>query len=132
MIEKDLEKFIDNLYKHDEDFYKYQDENKNEMFIAKKQLIPSLSYQECDKKTYDQLVFNQKIEKNMKFDEIEVDRPVVKSTITHKKEDETTLVNNKTKVKKTWLVQTLSGMSKIFNNYKEAKVLFDVLEEMAF
>lgn len=118
MIEKELKAFMQNITLNKK-YSTYEDEKGNYMLIPTEALLTSCSRNELTKEEYTKARFNGAI-KDMEYEEIEVERPVDKSTITHRENDKLTLVNVKKKAKLVYVVANNCKVNECFTNMKEA------------
>ena len=87
-------------------------------------LLARIEYTEATEKEKEQLLFKgaiDRLEYNWKIGK----RPVIKSTITKKKEDEHTIIDSDTKVFMIWNVSNGLGVKKSFTDKEEAIKLYD-------
>ena len=87
-------------------------------------LLARIEYTEATEKEKEQLLFKgaiDRLEYNWKI----AKRPVIKSTITKKKEDEHTIIDSDTKVFMIWNVTNGLGIKQSFTDKEEAIKLYD-------
>lgn len=119
-MELKLIDFNNNIVKINKELSKYED-NKGTIFLIPTQsLLVSCEYKELTDEEYKQMIFNKTIDKNLKFEEIEIIRPKLKYEVTKKEEDKGIIVDTKVKVKKVWFIKNGLNLSKAFNNKEEA------------
>lgn len=114
-MEKDLIKFNENITKISKDIAKYEDEKGNYMLIPTGQLMCGCEYMELDEPMYKKALFEKIIEKDTKYNKIKVTKVVDKSTITHNKKDQGTLVDNEVEVSQVWVVKNGIGLTKAYD-----------------
>lgn len=124
-MEKDLFKFYENIKETNKTFAVYEDNEKGiKLAMNTINILPRLEYFEVDKTMYDKLKFEEKIE-DLEYNIIEVERPTLKSDITGKEKDKTTIVRTKVAVRQIWNVNVQAGASKCFVNKEDATAFFD-------
>lgn len=126
-MEKDLIKFNKNITKVTKEIAKYEDEKGNYTLIPVAQLLCNIEYMELDEPMYKKALFEKIIEKDVEYNKIKITKVVDKSTITHNKKDQGTLVNNEVEVSQVWVVKNGIGLTKAFNVKKEALKLVEEL-----
>ena len=125
-MERDLIKFNKNITKVTKEIAKYEDEKGNYMLIPAGQLLCNVEYMELDEISYKKALFEKIIEKDVEYNKIKTTKVVDKSTITHIKKDQGTLVDNEVEVSQVWVVKNGLGLTKAYNN--KEKALFYVEE----
>lgn len=126
-IEQDLIKFNENITKVSKEIVKYQDEKGNIIYLAPTQLLCSVEYKEATKMEYEQLVFQKAIDKTLEYNRIDTTKVVDKSTVTHNKKDQGTLIDSQVKAYQIWIVKNALGISKSFNDKDTACKLVEEL-----
>ena len=119
-MEKDLIKFNENITKISKDIAKYEDTKGNYTLIPIGQLLCNVEYMELDEISYKKALFEKIIDKNVKYNKIKTTKVVDKATITGKKQDQGTLVNNEVEVSQVWVVKNGLGLTKAYNNKEKA------------
>lgn len=119
-MEKDLIKFNENITKITKEIAKYEDEKGNYTLIPIGQLMCSCEYMELDEIMYKKALFEKIIEKDTEYNKIKVTKVVDKSTITHNKKDQGTLIDNEVEVSQVWVVKNGIGLTKAFANKEKA------------
>lgn len=119
-MEKDLIKFNENITKITKEIAKYEDEKGNYTLISIGQLMCSCEYMELDEIMYKKALFEKIIEKDTEYNKIKVTKVVDKSTITHNKKDQGTLIDNEVEVSQVWVVKNGIGLTKAFANKEKA------------
>lgn len=119
-MEKDLIKFNENITKITKEIAKYEDEKGNYTLIPIGQLMCSCEYMELDEIMYKKALFEKIIEKDTEYNKIKVTKVVDKSTITHNKKDQGTLIDNEVEVSQVWVVKNGIGLTKVFANKEKA------------
>lgn len=114
-MERDLIKFNKNITKLTKEIAKYEDEKGNYMLIPTGQLLCGVEYMELDKISYKKALFEMIIEKEVKYNKIKTTKVVDKSTITHNKKDQGTLVDNEVEVSQVWIVKNGIGLTKAYD-----------------
>ena len=119
-MERDLIKFNENIAKVTKEIAKYEDEKGNYTLIPVAQLLCNIEYMELDEITYKKALFEKIIEKDVEYNKIKTTKVVDKSTITHNKKDQGTLVDNEVEVSQVWVVKNGIGLTKAFANKEKA------------
>lgn len=127
-MKKDLNNFIKNLTKINDELVKYQDEKGNIIYAPLNALYCSCTYLELNKTQYEQMVFQQTI-KDDDYNIIEIKTQVPKSEITKKEEDKFTLVDSTAKVRQVWVVANQLQFSASFKTKEEAEKLVQQIED---
>lgn len=119
-MERDLIKFNKNITKVTKEIAKYEDEKGNYTLIPVAQLLCNIEYMELDEIMYKKALFEKIIEKDTKYNKIKTTKVVDKSTITHNKKDQGTLVDNEVEVNQVWVVKNGIGLTKSFDSKDKA------------
>lgn len=119
-MEKELIKFNKNITKINKDIAKYEDEKGNYYLIPIGQLMCTCEYKELDEVSYKNALFEKIIDKNIKYNKIKTTKVVDKSTITHNKKDQGTLIDKEVEVSIVWFVKNGIGLTKAFSNKEKA------------
>ena len=119
-MERDLIKFNKNITKVTKEIAKYEDEKGNYTLIPVAQLLCNIEYMELDEPMYKKALFEKIIEKDVEYNKIKTTKVVDKSTITHNKKDQGTLVDNEVEVSQVWVVKNGIGLTKAFANKEKA------------
>lgn len=127
-MKKDLNNFIKNLTKINDELVKYQDEKGNIIYAPLNALYCNCTYLELNKTQYEQMVFQQTI-KDDDYNIIEIKTQVPKSEITKKEEDKFTLVDSTAKVRQVWIVANQLQFSACFKTKEEAEKLVKEVEK---
>lgn len=114
-MERDLIKFNENITKVTKEIAKYEDEKGNYTLIPVAQLLCNIEYMELDEIMYKKALFEKIIEKDVKYNKIKTTKVVDKSTITHNKKDQGTLVDNEVEVSQVWVVKNGIGLTKAYD-----------------
>lgn len=114
-MERDLIKFNENIEKVTKEIVKYEDEKGNVALFNIGQLMCGCEYMELDEISYKKALFEKIIEKDAEYNKIKAIKTVDKSTITHNKKDQGTLVDAEVEVSQVWVVKNGLGMTKAFN-----------------
>lgn len=114
-MEKDLMKFNENITKITKEIAKYEDNKGNYTLIPIGQLMCSCEYMELDEPMYKKALFEKIIEKDTEYNKIKTTKVVDKSTITHNKKDQGTLVDNEVEVSQVWVVKNGIGLTKAYS-----------------
>ena len=114
-MEKDLIKFNENITKITKEIAKYEDNKGNYTLIPIGQLMCSCEYMELDEPMYKKALFEKIIEKDVEYNKIKTTKVVDKSTITHNKKDQGTLVDNEVEVSQVWVVKNGIGLTKAYD-----------------
>ena len=75
---------------------------------------------ELDEIMYKKALFEKIIEKDVEYNKIKTTKVVDKSTITHNKKDQGTLVDNEVEVSQVWVVKNGLGLTKAYNDKEKA------------
>lgn len=126
-MEKDLIKFNENITKVTKEIAKYEDEKGNYTLIPVAQLLCNIEYMELDEPMYKKALFEKIIEKDTEYNKIKTTKVVDKSTITHNKKDQGTLVDNEVEVSQVWVVKNGIGLTKSFDSKDKALELVNKL-----
>lgn len=119
-MERDLIKFNENITKVTKEIAKYEDEKGNYTLIPVAQLLCNIEYMELDEPMYKKALFEKIIEKDTEYNKIKTTKVVDKSTITHNKKDQGTLVDNEVEVSQVWVVKNGIGLTKSFDSKDKA------------
>lgn len=114
-MERDLIKFNENITKVTKEIAKYEDNKGNYTLIPVAQLLCNIEYMELDEIMYKKALFEKIIERNIKYNKIKTTKVVDKSTITHNKKDQGTLVDNEVEVSQVWVVKNGIGLTKAYD-----------------
>ena len=114
-MERDLIKFNENITKVTKEIAKYEDEKGNYTLIPVAQLLCNIEYMELDEPMYKKALFEKIIEKDVEYNKIKTTKVVDKSTITHNKKDQGTLVDNEVEVSQVWVVKNGIGLTKAYD-----------------
>lgn len=129
-MEKDILNFMSKVEIINKDFSRYVDKEKGIVFsLNTVQLLPRLDYLELDKTQFEAHKFEGKIDKNLEYNIIDIDKPTSKYSITKKEEDKFTIVNQKVAVRQIWNVVNALGIYKSFNNKDEALKVYEEIYE---
>lgn len=118
-MKKDLETFMKNVNMVNKDLSTYEDEKGFYYVVGTAQLLCGVEYLELEEPHLKQLVFNQEIDK-LNYHKITVKKTKVKSDITHKEKDNTTLIEVDVEVSQVWVVKNQLKISKSFTEKAEA------------
>ena len=119
-MEKELIKFNENITKINKDIAKYEDEKGNYYLIPIGQLMCTCEYKELDEVSYKNALFEKIIDKDVEYMKIKTTKVVDKSTITHNKNDQGTLIDKEVEVSQVWFVKNGIGLTKAFANKEKA------------
>ena len=114
-MERDLIKFNKNITKVTKEIAKYEDNKGNYTLIPIGQLMCGCEYMELVEPMYKKALFEKIIEKDVKYNKIKTTKVVDKSTITHNKKDQGTLVDNEVEVSQVWVVKNGIGLTKAYD-----------------
>ena len=114
-MERDLIKFNENITKVTKEIAKYEDNKGNYTLIPVAQLLCNIEYMELDEIMYKKALFEKIIEKDVEYNKIKTTKVVDKSTITHNKKDQGTLVDNEVEVSQVWVVKNGLGLTKAYD-----------------
>ena len=128
-MERDLIKFNENVTKVTKEIAKYEDEKGNYTLIPVAQLLCNIEYMELDEIIYKKALFEKIIEKDVEYNKIKTTKVVDKSTITHNKKDQGTLVDNEVEVSQVWVVKNGIGLTKSFDSKDKALELVNELNK---
>lgn len=119
-MENELIKFNENITKINKDIAKYEDEKGKYYLIPIGQLLCTCEYKELDEVSYKNALFEKIIDKNVEYIKTKTTKVVDKSTITHNKKDQGTLIDKEVEVSQVWFVKNGIGLTKAFANKEEA------------
>ena len=119
-MEKELIKFNGNITKINKDIAKYEDEKGNYYLIPIGQLMCTCEYKELDEVSYKNALFEKIIDKDVEYIKIKTTKVVDKSTITHNKNDQGTLIDKEVEVSQVWVVKNGIGLTKSFDSKDKA------------
>ena len=128
-MERDLVKFNKNITKVTKEIAKYEDEKGNYTLIPVAQLLCNIEYMELDEPMYKKALFEKIIEKDAEYNKIKTTKVVDKSTITHNKKDQGTLVDNEVEVSQVWVVKNGIGLTKAYDSKEKAIEYVEGLNE---
>ena len=114
-MERDLIKFNENITKVTKEIAKYEDNKGNYTLIPVAQLLCNIEYMELDEIMYKKALFEKIIEKGVEYNKIKATKVVDKSTITHNKKDQGTLVDNEVEVSQVWVIKNGIGLTKAYD-----------------
>lgn len=114
-MERNLIKFNENITKVTKEIAKYEDNKGNYTLIPVAQLLCNIEYMELDEIMYKKALFEKIIEKDVEYNKIKTTKVVDKSTITHNKKDQGTLVDNEVEVSQVWVVKNGIGLTKAYD-----------------
>lgn len=117
---KDLEEYYKNITYVNDKLAEYEDEEGNLIPLTPSSLLVAVQYQTLNKQEYEQAVFNQMIPKDIICKEIEIDKLIPKSDVTHNDKDKYTITTIKQKAKEVWFVSNGLGIRKAYNNKADA------------
>ncbi len=119
-METNLINFMEKVQILNKDLAIYKDIEKGIIFpLNTVHLLARLDYLELDKQEYTISKFQKKIE-DLKYEIINIKRPVPKNEITKKDEDKYTIVEKEVAVRQVWNVSNSAGAYKSFTNKEEA------------
>lgn len=128
-MERDLIKFNENIKKVSKDIAKYEDTKGNYTLIPIGQLLCNVEYMELDEISYKKALFEKIIDKDVAYNKIKTTKVVDKATITGKKQDQGTLVDNEVEVSQVWVVKNGIGLTKAYNSKEKAIEYVEGLNE---
>lgn len=131
-MERDLVKFNENITKETKEIVKYQDAKGNVALFNIGQLMCGCEYMELDEVSYKKALFEKIIDKDVKYNKIKSIKTVDKSTITHNKKDQGTLVDSEVEVSQVWIVKNGLGITKAFSDKDKALNLINELNNKYF
>ena len=120
-MEKELNKFYDNITFINKELAKYEDEKGNIQLIPIGQLLCTLTYNELDSKQYETAIFGNIIDKDLEYEKGTIIKAVNKYEITKNKNDRNVIVDKEVEIYKVWILQNNLQVMKSYNNLKEAK-----------
>ena len=126
-MEKDLIKFNKNITKISKDIAKYEDEKGNVAILNIGSLLCGCEYLELDEVSYKKKKKKKIVDKNIKYNKIKITKTVDKSTTTHNKKDQGTLIDAEVEVIQVWVVKNGIGLTKAFNSMDKALELVNEL-----
>lgn len=128
-MKKDLIEFNKNITKLTKEIAKYEDEKGNYTLIPVAQLLCNIEYMELDEPMYKKALFEKIIDKDVKYNKIKTTKVVDKSTITHNKKDQGTLVDNEVEVSQVWVVKNGIGLTKAYDEKVRALQVVNELND---
>ena len=128
-MERDLIKFNENITEVTKEIAKYEDEKGNYTLIPVAQLLCNIEYMELDEIMYKKALFEKIIEKDVEYNKIKTTKVVDKSTITHNKKDQGTLVDNEVEVSQVWVVKNGIGLTKAYDDKVRALQVVNELND---
>lgn len=120
-MEKELNKFYDNITFINKELAKYEDKKGNIQLIPIGQLLCTLTYNELDSKQYETAIFGNIIDKDLEYEKETITKAVNKYEITKNKKDRNVIVDKEVEIYKVWILQNNLQVMKSYNNLKEAK-----------
>lgn len=128
---KDLIEFNKNVTKLNKDIFKYEDDN-NLYYLNAGQLILRLDYNELDDDELRIAKFQNKVTKGVEFPSHKGTRKVDKSTITHNKNDQGTIIDKNVNLHSIYQVTNGLGYFTSFNDERLAKNYVNAINEKVF
>ena len=130
MVNENIEVFMEKINFISKDISKYRDEeNGNCMTIGTSQLFPRLETMELTSQELKKAKFENIID-DIKYEQVEFERPVPKSEITKREEDKYTITMKKIKGYKVFNVYNALKIKKSFSNFDEAIKCYDKIDNM--
>lgn len=125
MNTENIKEFMNNIHNINKDLSEYINEETGVKYIVPTpHLLARIEYTEASEKEKEQLLFKSAIDR-LDYTTKMAKRPVVKSTITHDKKDDTTLVDSEIKVYQIWNVTNGLGVKQSFTTKEDAIKLYD-------
>lgn len=125
MNTENIKEFMNNIHNINKDLSEYINEETGVKYIVPTpHLLVRIEYTEASEKEKEQLLFKSAIDR-LDYTTKMAKRPVVKSTITHDKKDDTTLVDSEIKVYQIWNVSNGLGVKQSFTTKEDAIKLYD-------
>ena len=129
MNNENIKEYMDKVHIINKDLAEYINEETGVKYmIPMSHLLARIEYTEASKNELDKLLFERAIDR-LEYNSKMAKRPVVKSTITHDKKDDTTLVDSEIKVYQIWNVTNGLNIKKSFTNKEEAIKLYDEINK---
>ena len=129
MFKDPIDVFMEKITIKNKDISKYRDEEKgNALTIPTGQLYPRLESLELTKQELQKLKFEGKIE-DLKYEQVEFERPTPKNEITKREEDKYTIVNKKIKGYEVYNVFNGLNVKKSFTKKEDAIKLSDEIDK---
>ena len=129
MLTEKLEDYMEKVNVVNKDISKYEDKEKGNYYtIPTGQLFPRVEYYELTKQELNKLKFEQKVD-DLKYEQVEFERPTPKSEVTKREEDKYTLINKKIKGYKVWNVSNGLGIKQSFVNKEDALKLYNDIDK---
>jgi hypothetical protein len=119
-MEKELDKFYDNITIKSKVISIYEDENGNYNIINTAGLFVAVEYLQVNKEEKTMATFQQILPKNIIGKKTRRVRPIPKNEITHKDEDKYTLVEQEEEVEEFYVVSNALKVSKVYTDKDEA------------
>ena len=118
-MKKDLAEFMKNITMVNKDLSTYEDEKGFYYVVGTAQLLCGVEYLELEEPHLKQLEFNQEIDK-LDYHKITTKKTKIKSDITHKDKDNSTLIEADVEVSQVWVVKNQLKINKSFTEKAEA------------
>lgn len=129
MNNENIKEYMDKVHIINKDLAEYINEETGVKYmIPMPHLLARIEYTEASKNELDKLLFERAIDR-LEYNSKMTKRPVVKSTITHDKKDDTTLIDSEIKVYQIWNVTNGLNIKKSFTNKEEAIKLYDEINK---
>ena len=129
MLTEKLEEYMEKVNIVNKEISKYEDKEKGNYYtIPTGQLFPRVEYYELTKQELNKLKFEQKVD-DLKYEQVEFERPTPKSEVTKRDEDKYTLINKKIKGYKVWNVSNGLGIKQSFVNKEDALKLYNDIDK---
>lgn len=129
MNKENVEEFTSKIRFINKDLAEYiNDETGVKYIVPMPHLLCRIEYTEATESEKEQLLFNSAIDR-LEYNWKMTNRPVVKSTITHDKNDDKTIIDSETKVYMIWNVSNGLGLKKSFTDKDEAIKLYDEINK---
>ena len=129
MNTENIKEFMKKVHIINKDLAEYVNEETGVKYIIPvPHLLVRIEYTEATEKEKEKLLFNSAIDR-LDYNRKMAKRPVIKSTITHDKKDDTTLIDTDIKVYQIWNLTNGLGVKMSFNNKEEAVELYDEINK---
>jgi hypothetical protein len=130
MIEKDLDKFWNNVQIFSKELSKYEDNKKGIVaMLPTPQLFVSCDYKNWSEPQYKQALFNREIAKDLKLNSIKITTQIDKSVKTKKDKDKGIIIDEEINGFEAWQVKNGIGIVKTFNNKEDALKLVNEIND---
>ena len=126
MLTEDLTEYMKKVKIKNKDVSEYvDDETGTRYIIPTGHLLAKVDYLELTEKEYEAAIYKLLIDKHLKYNTTMATRPALKSDITGKEKDNTTIIDRTVKVYQIWNVSNGLDIKESFTNKEDAIKLYD-------